>query len=44
MAADLASGAYFYRLVVSPPARHKDGSNHMTAGEYVAVKKFVVLK
>ncbi len=36
-AADLASGAYFYRLVVSP-------SNHMTAGNFVAVKKCVVLK
>jgi len=36
-AADLASGAYFYRLVVSP-------SNQMKAGDFVAVKKFVVLK
>ncbi len=36
-AADLASGAYFYRLVVSP-------SNPMNAGEFVAVRKFVVVK
>ncbi|MBX7041522.1 MAG: T9SS type A sorting domain-containing protein [Ignavibacteria bacterium] len=43
-AAGIASGAYFYRLVVSPPARHKDGSNHMNSGEFVAVKKFTVLK
>ncbi|MBK6773674.1 MAG: T9SS type A sorting domain-containing protein [Ignavibacteria bacterium] len=42
-AGNLSSGVYFYRLVVSSP-------NPMTAGlsrgadDYVAVKKFVVLK
>jgi len=36
-AADLASGAYFYRLVVSP-------SNQMKVGDFVAVKKLVLVK
>ena len=36
-AGNLSSGVYFYRLVVSSP-------NPMTAGDYIAVKKFVVLK
>ena len=36
-ASDLSSGVYFYRLVVSSP-------NPMTADDFVAVKKFVVMK
>ncbi|MGB4852618.1 MAG: T9SS type A sorting domain-containing protein [Ignavibacteria bacterium] len=36
-AGNLSSGVYFYRLVVSSP-------NPMTADDFVAVKKFVVMK
>ena len=40
----LASGIYLYKLVVSLPARHKDGPNPMIAGGFSETRKMVLIR